>query len=100
MGKQTGFYCKPRLFRAPTRRISGNDEDGIPNQMMSTTNDTGFFGQVAMTTTGPQTTHAVATCSPFIDFGQTEKTCDVPSKTNHDLHFGFKPAEPEGNITL
>lgn len=100
MGKQTGFYCKPRLFRAPTRRISGNDEDGIPNQMMSTTNDAGFLDQVAMTTTGPQTTHAVATCSPFIDLGQTEQTCDVSSKTNHNLHFGFRPAELEGNRIL
>ncbi|XP_073704911.1 probable ATP-dependent DNA helicase HFM1 [Garra rufa] len=87
---------KTRLFRAPTRRISGNDEDGIANQMMSTTNDTGFLGQVAMTTTGPQTTHAVATCSPFIDLGGTAQTCDVSSKTNHNHHFGPKPAEFEG----
>ncbi|XP_026062307.1 probable ATP-dependent DNA helicase HFM1 [Carassius auratus] len=88
---------KTRLFRAPTRRISGNDEDSIPNQMMSTTNDMGFLGQVAMTNIGPQTTHAVATCSPFTDFGQTEKTCETPSKTNHNVHFGFKPAELEGS---
>ncbi|KAF4117158.1 hypothetical protein G5714_001711 [Onychostoma macrolepis] len=88
---------KTRLFRAPTRRISGNDEDGIPNQMMSATNHTGFLGPVAMTTTGPQTTHVVATCSPFIDLGQTEQPCDVPSQTNHNLHFGFRPAEFEGS---
>ncbi|XP_048020900.1 probable ATP-dependent DNA helicase HFM1 isoform X2 [Megalobrama amblycephala] len=88
---------KTRLFRAPTRRISGNGEDGISNQMMSTTNDTGFFGQVAMTTSGPQTTHGVATCSPFIGLGQTEQKCDVPAKINHNLHLGFKPAEFEGS---
>ncbi|KAL1280229.1 hypothetical protein QQF64_014829 [Cirrhinus molitorella] len=87
---------KTRLFRAPTRRISGNDEDGIANELMSTTNDTGFLGQVAMTTFGPQTTHAVATCSPFIDLGRTAQTCDVPSKTNLNHHFGPKPAEFEG----
>ncbi|XP_051719520.1 probable ATP-dependent DNA helicase HFM1 isoform X1 [Ctenopharyngodon idella] len=88
---------KTRLFRAPTRRISGNGEDGISNHMMSTTNDTGFLGQVAMTTSSPQTTHAVATCSPFIGLGQTEQKCDVPAKINHNLHFGFKPAELEGS---
>ncbi|XP_043112345.1 probable ATP-dependent DNA helicase HFM1 [Puntigrus tetrazona] len=87
---------RTRLFRAPTRRISVNDEEGIPNQMMSTTNDTGFLGQVAMTTTGPQTAHAVATCSAFIDLSQTVQTCDVASKTSHNLPFGFRPTESEG----
>ncbi|KAI2667506.1 putative ATP-dependent DNA helicase HFM1 [Labeo rohita] len=77
----------PFKTRAPTRRISGNDEDVIANQMMSTTNDTGFPGQVTMTTTGSQTTHAVATCSPFIDLGQTAQTSDVPSKTSHTAKF-------------
>lgn len=92
--------CQPRLFRAPTRRISGNGEDGISNHMMSTTNDAGFFGQVAMTTSGPQTTHGVATCSPFIGLGQMEQKCDVPAKINHNLHLGFKPAESDGNVIL
>lgn len=68
--------------------------------MMSTTNDTGFLGQVAMTTSRPQTTHAVATCSHFIGLGQTEQKCDVPAKINHSLHLGFKPAEFEGNISI
>ncbi|XP_056091550.1 probable ATP-dependent DNA helicase HFM1 [Rhinichthys klamathensis goyatoka] len=86
---------KTRLFRVPTRRISGNGEDGIPNHMMSTTNDTGFLGQAAMTTSGPQTSHPFA--SPFIGLAQTEQTCDVPAKINHNLHLGFEPAEFEGS---
>lgn len=91
---------KTRLFRAPTRRISGNGEDGIPNHMMSTTNDTGFLGQGAMTTSGPQTSHAFATCSPFIGLAQTEQTCDVPGTdyNDHNLHLGFEPAEFEGSV--
>ncbi|CAM4593558.1 unnamed protein product [Leuciscus chuanchicus] len=88
---------KTRLFSAPTRRISGNGEDDIPNHMMSTTNDTGFLGQGAMTTSGPQTSRAFGTGSPFIGLAQTEQTCDVRAKTNHNLHLGFEPAESEGS---
>ncbi|XP_067309186.1 probable ATP-dependent DNA helicase HFM1 isoform X2 [Pseudorasbora parva] len=88
---------KTRLFRAPTRRVSVNGEDGFLNHKLSTTNDTGFLGQVAMTSSGPQTTHAVATCSPFIGLGQTEQKCDVPAKTNNNLHLGFNPGEFEGS---
>jgi len=65
---------------------------------MMSTNDTGFRGQGAMTTSGPQTSHAFATISPFNGLAQTEQTCDVPAKTNHDLYLGFEPAEFEGNI--
>lgn len=68
--------------------------------MMSTTNDTGFLGQGAMTTSGPQTSRAFGTCSPFIGLAQTEQTCDVPAKTNQNLHLGFEPAEFEGNTIL
>ncbi|XP_068069997.1 probable ATP-dependent DNA helicase HFM1 isoform X5 [Danio rerio] len=86
---------KTRLFQASTRRTSGNGEDGISNQTLSTTNDTAFQSQAPRRTSGPQAAHAVAACSPFIGLAQTEEKCDVPS--SHSLHLGLKPAEFKGS---
>ncbi|XP_055059840.2 probable ATP-dependent DNA helicase HFM1 isoform X1 [Misgurnus anguillicaudatus] len=95
---------KTRLSTAPAGKMSGNAEDSRPmtNQLIPLTNEDAFLGQVAMTPSGSQATHAVATYSPFIGWSQAEQcrsaeqNCEFPSKT-HDLQLAPKPIQFEGS---
>lgn len=98
------FKSPRRLFSTPARKMSGNGEDSITNQLTAITNDDPLLGQVAMATSGSQKAHAVATCSPFIGMGRAEQCHsaeqkgDFPAKAVHDLQLAPLPIEFKGNV--